>query len=148
MLLQSITKDQNIWTRLKTLSLPKAGLSEASAEMIASLIQGKNDIRLVSLDVSWNPFGHLGIMRVIKSLYENLSLEYLNLSYNDISAEADIRPLVKFMRDNLCLTHLDLSKMFSKPKQVLMILKALNHSKSLQALHINHTPFLKTDASL
>lgn len=48
--------------------------------------------------------------KIIKSLQNNFSLQYLNLSWNDIRVDEDLMPLAKFIRGNTQLVHLDMSK--------------------------------------
>jgi Ran GTPase-activating protein (RanGAP) involved in mRNA processing and transport len=75
--------------------------------------------------------GHIGMGKIFKSLEENRKLQEVNLSWNEIRADTDIKPLGPFIRYNANLIHLDLSKVLTSEEQVKYIIKQIKKAPSL-----------------
>ena len=59
-----------------------------------------------------------------------------------------MKNLKKFIKNNLCLLHLDFSGMFKTATQVRSIIKVVKKHQTLLALHLSHTPFINTNKRL
>jgi Ran GTPase-activating protein (RanGAP) involved in mRNA processing and transport len=79
---------------LKRLSIPKARLNEYAVDLLSSIIEGSTAPNLIELDVSWNELNNYSMLKILKSLAINKRLSYLNLSYNEIREDTDIKPLL------------------------------------------------------
>lgn len=128
---------------LKKLSIPKTKLNEYSVDAIETLISAEHTYHLIDLDISWNQLSSHSMGRIIKSLDNNERLRFLNLSWNEIREDTNLKPLGKFLRNNQALVHLDISKMFSTAKQIKYIIKCIKKSRSLQSVHLNNTAIIR-----
>ena len=116
---------------LKKLSIPKTKLNEYSVDLIIPLISKEHAYHLVDIDISWNELSSHSMSKIIKSLEFNKRLQILNLSWNEIREDTDIKPFGHFIRENQSLTHLDLSKVFHSAKQIQYIIKCVKKARSL-----------------
>lgn len=123
---------------IRHLQLSKCNLSEQSIDLLVSAME-KSAYDLAELDISANSLASPSMLKMLRSLENNESLQTLSLAWNDLGQDADITPLKRFIRRNTNLTHIDLSGLLHSKKQVVAIIKAVKNSLSLQSLHLNYT---------
>lgn len=76
---------------VKKLSLVNASLnSEVAMSKLSALIN--NSRYLMDLDISWNGLRPTTFFSFLESIAENRTLQYLNLSWNNLMERADINP--------------------------------------------------------
>lgn len=117
---------------------------------------------LTDLDVSWNFLGPEAILKLSAALVQNRKLQYLNISWNNIRntdpskkmndekvmSEADedlIENLVKFVKHNHKLIHLDLGNTGLTKNMLKQFGPALRRARSLVSLHLSGNPGVDSD---
>eukprot|EP00347_Sterkiella_histriomuscorum_P008584 403344534 len=133
---------------LKKLSMPKTKLNEYSVDLLVQLISKQSAPNLIELDISWNELCAHSMTSIIKALSLNDRLQVLNLSWNEIREDVDIKPLGQFIRNNPNLIHLDLSKMFSSQQHIKYLIKSIRKAHSLQSVHLSNTPLIRKSKKL
>lgn len=86
--------------------------------------------------------------RVFEALRSNLHLKSLNLAFNPVKEDDDVKDLGNFVRQNFNLQHLDLSGVLRTETQVQKIVKKAKKAQSLVSLHLNHTPCIQRNENL
>ena len=129
------------FTFLKHLQLPKCHLTDFSAEMISQIIS-KSAPYLIELDISWNNLNSHAMEKIISGLQNNTKIQTLNLSWNELSLDMDLKPLWQFIRNNNHLTHLDMSNTLHSTIQITRLIRSVSKSLSLQSVHLNNTPVI------
>lgn len=122
---------------LTTLSLAGIKLSSARMRELCQALQ--QDVRLMSLDISWNPIDRDGAKAIVAMLAANTGLAELNLKASDLDDECGIM-LAHALTVNTTLASLNLNCNFLGPAGADAILAALEGNKALTSLDLggNH----------
>ncbi|CDW81533.1 UNKNOWN [Stylonychia lemnae] len=142
-----ILKTMNQQNFVRNLALSKCEMGLKEAQLLASIIQ-QNTQYLSSLDISWNQFGQKGLKVIFDSLSMNFNITELNISWNEIAEETDLKGLKRFIKTNERFFHLDISNSISTEKQIMTLLKTLKKSKSLQSVHFSQIQSIRQDQSI
>eukprot|EP00347_Sterkiella_histriomuscorum_P002614 403367462 len=133
---------------LRKLSLVKASLSDHCISMLCQILQSSR--HLIDLDISWNSLRPQNLKEFWIALGKNRTLEYLNLSWNNLLSSSSTQNLeyvdlfksnmTRFIKYNQNLLHLDLSFTRLDSQTIQEIGTSLRKAKSLLVLHLSGNP--------
>ena len=135
---------------LKNLEIGRAPISKEMMVKLADYMQSSKHIE--ELDLSWNSLHPASFTYFLKRLQENKRLSFLNLSHNNI-VESQLgslhmsenmamvaESLLRFVRVDKRLIHLDLTQTNLSEQMILHIIQGIRKSKSLMAVHFSGNP--------
>ena len=123
-------------TRLKHLGTANLRLNKHSVNLITEFLKGAEYLQ--SLDISWNMIRCDHLVPLIFSLRCSANLQYLNLSWNQLSDKdsRNSKNLREFLLYQKSILHLDLSYTGLNEQEVSIIVNGVKWSSSLVAIHL------------
>jgi Leucine-rich repeat (LRR) protein len=131
----------NTISKLLCLCLSGNKISDRGAEVLASSLKFMS---LTALDLSWNEIMSQGVCALAGELNSS-SISTLDLSWNAIGSVLDRHKTAAFhfskmLRENKCLTHLDLSQNHLSQQECSLIGEGLRANHTLLGLHMTGNP--------
>ena len=127
--------------RISRLNLAKNNLGDSGIEILISAV--KNSLSLISLNITSNSITYKGGQIIFKNLKEQQSIIDLNISSMEGTnrnrlTSVGIKEIVSFLKKNIFIEKLNLSRNSIKDEGFIYISKGLNNNNNLLYLNISN----------